>query len=126
MNTMNTIKSIAAVIATVAATASFAQEASPDTWVAQAKSFASRQAVEKEARTARIAGLTQGGEAQGHDFSKQYTPVLTRAQVVAEATEARKLGLTQGGEVVRIATPAEAERIARAGQMALSSNVASR
>jgi hypothetical protein len=123
---MNAIKSIVAVFATVAATASFAQEATSDAWVTQAKSVASRQVVDNEARGARIAGLTQGGEAQGHDFSKQYTPMLTRAQVVAEAIEARNLGLTQGGEVQRFATAAESARIARAGQMALSSNVASR
>ena len=123
---MNAIKSIVAVFATVAATASFAQEATLDNWVAQAKSVASRQAVNDEARSARIAGLTQGGEAQGHDFSKQYKPALTRAQVVAEATEARRLGLTQGGEVQRFATPSEEARIARAGQMAITSNVAAR
>ena len=89
-------------------------------------SGASALSIDMASRTARIAGLTQGGEAQGHDFSKQVTPTLTRAQVVAEATEARNLGLTQGGEVQRFATANENARITRAGQMALSSNVASR
>lgn len=123
---MNTIKTLAAVLVTVAATAVSAQEATPDTWITQATSTASRQDVHNEARAALAAGKIAGGEAYGYDFSTLFKPTLTRAQVAAEAIEALRLGLTQGGEVLRIATPAEAARILRAGQLAVSSSVASR
>ncbi len=123
---MNAIKSLVAVFATVAATASFAQEATPDTWITQAKSVASRQAVAADARDARIAGRIAFGEAAGYNFSSAFQSTLSRRQVVAEAIEAQRLGLTQGGEVSRFATAADHERIERAGRLAITSNMASR
>lgn len=122
---MNAIKSIVAVIATVAASASFAQEATPDNF-AQATSVASRQAVAAEARAALAAGRIGSGEAYGYDFVTASPSTLSRKQVVAEAVEAQRLGLTQGGEVSRFATAAEHARIERAGQLAISTNLASR
>ena len=53
---MNAIKSIVAIVATVAATGAFAQEATPDTWITDSKSVASRREVHNQAVAARAAG----------------------------------------------------------------------
>jgi Domain of unknown function (DUF4148) len=124
---MNTsFKTLIAALATVAATSAFAQEATPDTWIHEAKSVATRQAVNNEARAARAAGEIAFGEAYGHDFSSKIATRLTRAQVVAEAIEAQRLGLTQTGEVQRFATQGQLDSIRRAGQSVAGSSVASR
>ncbi len=124
---MNTsFKTLIAALATVAATGAFAQEATPDTWIHEAKSVVSRQSVHNEARAALAAGEIRTGEAYGHDFSSKTMTRFTRAQVVAEAIEAQRLGLTQTGEVQRFATQAQLDSIRRAGQSVAGSTVASR
>ncbi len=123
---MNTIKSLIAVVATVAATGAFAQEATPDTWIAQSTSVASRQAVHDQAVAARVAGNIAFGEAFDYNFASRASSTLSRAQVVAEAREAQRLGLTQGGEVQRFATPSQLDSIRRAGQNVAGTMTASR
>lgn len=123
---MTFTKTLVAVLATIAAGGVFAQEATPDTWITEAKSVVSRQAVDAQARMARASGELGVGEAAGHDFSSRAASKLTRVQVAAEAREAQRLGLTQAGEVQTFATASQLERIRRAGEAAIGTNLASR
>jgi hypothetical protein len=95
---MNAIKSLVAIVATVAATGAFAAEATPDTWVQEARSVTSRQAVNEQARDARVAGHVGVGEASIAIDATNATPALTRAQVAAEARAALRQGLIKVGE----------------------------
>lgn len=123
-----TVTSLAAVTLAVASVfaspASHAQEATPDTWITQSRSVASRADVRDELRSAQASRALMHGEAAGHDFTRSFRPMLTRMQVAAEAAEARRLGLTLSGEVQRFPTSNEIESIRRAGAQAIERRVA--
>jgi hypothetical protein len=127
---MSTFESLAAVTlafaSVFASPASRAEEATPDTWITQSRSVASRADVRDELRSAQASRALTHGEAAGHDFTQAFRPMLTRMQVAAEAAEARRLGLTSGGEVQRLPTPKEIESIRRAGVDAVERSAASR
>jgi hypothetical protein len=124
---MKATKTLAAILVTVAAGGAFAQEASPGTGtLVGTGSMTTRQAVDAQARSARVSGQIAYGEAAGHDFSSSVHGKLSRTQVAAEAREAQRQGLTQSGEVQKIATQSQLESIRRAGEEALGTNVASR
>ena len=110
-----TLTSLAAVTLTVASVvacpAARAQEATPDTWITQSRSVASRADVRDELRAAQASGAFMHGEAAGHDFTRAFRPMLARLQIATEAAEARRLGLTLGGEVQRFPTLQEIEAI---------------
>ncbi len=115
---------VAVLASTLIASAAIAQEAGDDSWITQARSVATRQAVRDEARAALAAGANRVGEAGDHDFTRGLRSTLTRAQVVAEAIEARRLGLTTGGEAPRLPTVHELDSIRRAGAAAVATAVA--
>lgn len=125
MSTHETMAAVTLAVASVfASPASYAQEATPDTWMSLSRSVASRAEVRAELRAAQARGDIAHGEAADHDFTRGLRSMLTREQVAAEAAEACRLGLTAGGEVQRLPTAKDVESIRRAGLRAIERRAA--
>ena len=79
---------IAAAALTVIGLSAFAQEATPDTWMSDARASKSRQEVSAELAAARKDGTINASSAN-YDFVRRSPPVKTREQVRAELDQAR-------------------------------------
>ena len=82
---------IAAATLTVIGLSAFAQEATPDTWMREARASKSRQEVLAELQAARKDG-TINAVSENYDFVRRSPSVKTREEVRAELAQARASG----------------------------------